>query len=196
MRSTPVRIVVAALSCAACSSTGTTPAGTTPAPVSVYAQSGGANAGLQGVTLVTGGTAQTTTLTATREAIWPHLVGAYASLGIPLTQQDEATFKLGNTQLKARRALNNLQLRTALDCGSDLAGEKAESYELRITIESSLATAGSGTGTELTTSVLRRRPLRVGQRQRCQLQHQGRIRAPHPALRPRPARPAQQVRRR
>ena len=153
MRSTPVRIVVAALSCAACSSTGTTPAGTTPAPVSVYAQSGGANAGLQGVTLVTGGTAQTTTLTATREAIWPHLVGAYASLGIPLTQQDEATFKLGNTQLKARRALNNLQLRTALECGSDLAGEKAESYELRITIESSLATAGSGTGTELTTSV-------------------------------------------
>ncbi|MCC7053879.1 MAG: hypothetical protein IT355_11515 [Gemmatimonadaceae bacterium] len=140
-----------ALLSAGCSSTGATPAGSTPAPVPVSVQSGGGNTGMPGMTLVVGGNAQTIALPATRDAIWPHLAAAYASLGIPLTYKDEASFRLGNESLKARRSLNGLQLRTALDCGSDLTGEKAETYEIRLTVESTIAAAGSGA--ELTTNV-------------------------------------------
>lgn len=150
MRSRFTLLMVPAL-IAGCSSGGAPAAGSAPAPVPVSAASGGGNAGLQGVTLVVGGTAQTVTLAAPRDAVWAQLAAAYADLGIPLTYKDDAGFKLGNEQFKARRAIKGLQLRTALDCGSDLSGEKAETYELRITIESSVAATGGGS--ELTTNV-------------------------------------------
>lgn len=143
--------LVTAAFLAGCSSGGTPASGAAPAPVPVSAASGGGNSGLQGVTLVVGGNAQTVALAAPRETVWPQVAAAYADLGIPLTYKDDAGFKLGNEQFKARRAIKGLQLRTALDCGSDLAGEKAETYEVRLTVESSLAaTAG---GSELTTTV-------------------------------------------
>jgi hypothetical protein len=153
VRSSDIVILGIAAACAGCSSTGAAPAGSSPAPVPVSAQSGGGNSGLQGVTLVVGGNAQTITLPAIRESVWPQLAAAYESLGIPLTYKDDAAFRLGNEQFKARRAINGLQLRTALDCGSDLTGEKAETYEIRLTVESSLAASTNGNATDLTTNV-------------------------------------------
>ena len=108
---------------------------------------------MSSMTMMVGSTGQKTTLAASREAVWAQLPGAYESLGLPLSVKDDAHFRLGNDQIKARRQINGLQMRSILDCGSDLNGEKAESYEIKLTIETVVEAGTSPNSSDVTTTV-------------------------------------------
>jgi hypothetical protein len=136
----------------ACGSTGSG-GGTSPVPVTVSATQGGTIGGLAGVRTMVGSAGQTARVGASREAVWAKLPGAYESLGLPLNFKDDTRFRIGNDQIKARRALNGVQMRTILDCGSDLNGEKAETYDIRLTIETTVAPGSSADTAEVTTMV-------------------------------------------
>ncbi|MBC7843626.1 MAG: hypothetical protein H7099_15000 [Gemmatimonadaceae bacterium] len=138
----------------ACASTGGAgSAGTSPVPVTVSAQQGGTSGSMAGVTMMVGSAGQTAQVGASRDAVWAKLPGAYESLGLPISIKDDARFRIGNDQIKARRALNGVSMRTIVDCGSDLNGEKAESYDIRLTIETTVAQAASADAAEVTTMV-------------------------------------------
>ena len=142
--------------------------GTAPVPVTVSAQNGaGVIGGMAGVTMMVGTSGQKATVAAPRDAVWAKLPAAYESLGLPLSFKEDAAFRLGNDQIKARRALNGVQLRTIVDCGSDLNGEKAELYDIKLTIETSVAAVGDAA--ELTTmvSALGRSPMSGGNEVPC-----------------------------
>jgi hypothetical protein len=125
--------------------------GTAPVPVTVSAQNGGVIGGMSGVTMMVGATGQKATIAASRDKVWAKLAGAYEALGLPLSFKEDASFRLGNDQIKARRALNGVPLRLIVDCGSDLNGEKAETYDIKLTIETTVAAVGDAT--EVTTMV-------------------------------------------
>ena len=140
------------LACA-CGPTGGGGGGTSPVPVTVSAQNGGTIGGMSGMTVMVGSTGQTVRVGASRDAVWAKLPGAYEVLGLPLSFKDDARFRLGNDQIKARRAINGVQMRTILDCGSDLNGEKAESYDIKLTIETTVSAGPSADVAEVTTMV-------------------------------------------
>jgi hypothetical protein len=145
--------VIAATLLTGCGPTGGAGGGTSPVPVTVSAQHGGTTGGMAGMTMMVGSAGQTARVGASREAVWAKLPGAYESLGLPLSFKDDARFRLGNDQIKARRALNGVQMRTILDCGSDLNGEKAETYDIKLTIETTVAVSASADVAEVTTMV-------------------------------------------
>lgn len=141
----------------ACASTGGG-SGTAPLPVTASAQSGSGNAGMTGMTMMMGSSGQKAVVAATRDAIWAKLPGAYEMLGLPLSFKDDTRFRLGNDLIKARRQLNGVQMRSIIDCGSDLNGEKAESYDIKLTIETSLYAVGQTTEVTTVVSGLGRSP--------------------------------------
>jgi len=136
-----------------CSSTGGGGGAPLPVPVTASAQRGGGSGSMSPLTMVVENTGQKATVGASRDDIWAKLPGAYESLGLPLSFKDDARFRLGNDLFKARRAINGLQMRALLDCGSDLAGEKAESYEIKLSIETTVASSNTPGSAEVTTTV-------------------------------------------
>jgi hypothetical protein len=136
----------------ACGSTGGA-SGSAPVPVTVSAQGATLASGMAGMTVLVGGTGQKAVVGAARDAVWAKLPGAYESLGLPLSVKDDATFRLGNDQIKARRNLNGVPMRSIVDCGSDLNGEKAETYDIRLTIETTVVQGSTADVAEVTTTV-------------------------------------------
>lgn len=137
---------------AACNQAGSS-AGVAPVPVTVSASNGGSVGIIPRMTIMLGGAGQTARIGASRDAVWATLPGAFESLGLPLSFKDDARYRLGNGQIKVRRALKGLQLRTLVDCGSDLNGEKAESYDIRLTIETTVAQGPTADAADVTTTV-------------------------------------------
>jgi hypothetical protein len=143
---------LAVIAASSCSQAGSS-AGSAPAPVTMSAQHGGTIGGTSGMTMAAGSTGQTVHVEASRDAVWAKLPAAYESLGLPLAFQDAARSRLGNDQIKARRALNGVQMRSILDCGSDLNGEKAETYDIRLTIETTVVQGETADVADVTTIV-------------------------------------------
>ena len=152
-RLTHVALSGSALVLCACGPTGGGSAGASPVPVTVSAQQGGTIGSMSGVTMMVGSAGQTARVGASRDAVWAKLPAAYESLGLPISVKDDARFRIGNDQIKARRALNGVQMRTIVDCGSDLNGEKAENYDIRLTIETTVAQGATADVAEVTTVV-------------------------------------------
>lgn len=147
-----LNLVACTLAVTACGSTGGA-TGTSPVPVTVSAQGATLASGMAGMTMMIGGTGSKATIGASRALVWARLPAAYESLGLPLSVKDDAAFRLGNDQIKARRAINGVQMRSIVDCGSDLNGEKAETYDIKLTIETTVATTKSPDSSEVTTTV-------------------------------------------
>ncbi len=137
---------------AACGSTGGA-TGTAPIPVQVAAQNVTGAPIMSGVTMLVGSTGQKAIVGASRDAVWARLPAAYEALGIPLSIKDDAAFRLGNEQVRARRQLNGVQMRTIVDCGSDLSGEKAESYDIKLTIQTTVSPGATPDFAEIVTTV-------------------------------------------
>ncbi len=144
-------MLASVVSLAACGATGGASAPATPMPLAGLG--GNTATGVSNMQVMVGGSEQKAVVRASREAVWAKLPAAYEWLGVPLTDRDETAFRLGNLQLKARRALNGLPLRSIVDCGSDLNGEKAETYDIRLTLETTVASTSSPDVAELTTMV-------------------------------------------
>jgi hypothetical protein len=142
-----------ALLTSACASPGSTAGGAAPTPVTVFTPNSGTASGATGMQIVAGATGQSASIGASREAVWARLPAAYESLGLPVSVKDDARFRIGNDQLKVRRAINGVQMRSIVDCGSDLNGEKADTYDIKLTIETTVAPGAAADASEITTTV-------------------------------------------
>lgn len=130
----------------ACSSTGTATPGS--APVAQTAQINVAGTGTSSALgqVVSSNLGQSSAVEAAPDAVFAALVDAYQQLGIPMSMKDDARRRAGNIGLKARRQVGKIPMRFAVDCGEDISGPKADSYEVTLSIESSVV-AGDAAGT-------------------------------------------------
>jgi len=80
------------------------------------------------------------------------LDAAYAALGIPVSQRDAASRKIGNEALRARRKVGDLAMTKVVDCGGESGMPNAETYTITLTVISQV-TANDAGGSLLQTVV-------------------------------------------
>lgn len=92
-------------------------------------------------------------VTGTVDEAWAVLPGVYQELGIPLSVNDNVRKSLGNTGWKVRRSIGRVPAQRYLDCGSSGTIENAETYQLNLSIITTIlpnANGGSVVSTSLT----------------------------------------------
>jgi hypothetical protein len=92
------------------------------------------------------------TINATVDKVWAALPAVYTALSIPLTTADPKSLRFGNEGMRIRRRLGDTQLVKLLDCGRSQIGENAESYEIMMSVMSTLQQLSPQT-TRVTTSI-------------------------------------------
>ncbi|MEO7455276.1 MAG: hypothetical protein ABIY52_03390 [Gemmatimonadaceae bacterium] len=95
-------------------------------------------AGNTNVTLTSNAGAQVSRIEAAPDRVWLALPGAYAKVGIPISDVDTVRQRIGNSGLKLRRQLNGTSLSRFMECGSTQIGDNADSYDVFITISSTV----------------------------------------------------------
>ena len=97
------------------------------------------------LTLTSNAGAQVTRIEAAPEKVWLALPGAYAKVGIPITDVDTTHQRIANSGLKLRRQLNGTSLSRYIECGSTQIGDNADSYDVFLTVSTTVkADPGSG----------------------------------------------------
>jgi hypothetical protein len=101
-------------------------------------------------------------VTGTPDEAWAVLPGVYSELMIPVSVNDTRTKTIGNTGWKTRRSIGRVPAQRYLDCGSSGTLENAETYQLNLSIVTSvlpnpnggavISTAITGTGKNPITS--------------------------------------------
>lgn len=159
----PILVSALTLFAAACASSGTAPATgsrggdpTAPPPATPAQQARPVTADVtptptvatSRVTVGSGATMQVNTMnldidvklfvTGTADEAWAVLPGVYQELGIPLSVNDNVRKTLGNTGWKTRRSIGRVPAQRYLDCGSSGSMENAETYQLTISITTSV----------------------------------------------------------
>ncbi|HET9426555.1 MAG TPA: hypothetical protein VFO55_14400 [Gemmatimonadaceae bacterium] len=141
---TPLRaVLLLGLAAASGCASSATP---TPRPQTVYIPGSGA------LTLSTHDGAVTTIIGAPIDAVWRLLPTAFDSVGVPLTLIDPRRHTIGNEGFKVRQKLGTTRLSSYFECGTTQVGPNADSYELYVTVMTSLEPEGT-TRTKLTTTV-------------------------------------------
>lgn len=150
-------MVLPSIALAGCASGGASAgpgaAGNTSAPIARPAQQsvGSAATGRINVASRSDGPIETT-IAAPIERVWRALPAAFDSLAIPVSRSEPATHTLGNDSFKTRQRLGKTILSRYFDCGATQIGPNADSYEVNITLLTSLSPAGDGS-TRLATSI-------------------------------------------
>lgn len=136
---------------ASCSS-GTSSAGLPPAPISETTR----------VTTGGGGTGQMSadqsivahkgTVNAIIGSVWAVLPSVYDSLGIQPSVSNAAAHQYGNTGFEVRQKLGSTMVTRLFDCGSNRGGSSAMSYDLFVTVLTTLE-PGAGATTNVSTVV-------------------------------------------
>ncbi len=146
MRLRSLIVAPAVVTLAACAAGGsTTPgAGPTPTTAQVNVAGGGSASSIGSVVNVNEG--QRNVVNAAPDAAYAALISAYESIGIPLSDKDDARRRAGNIGYKTRRVAGKVPMRFAVDCGEDLTGPKADTYEITMSVESTV-TPGETAGT-------------------------------------------------
>ena len=70
--------------------------------------------------------------------IWSALPAIYTALSIPLTIADNQTLRFGNEGMKIRRRLGETSLIKLLDCGRTQIGQNADSYDILMSVVTTL----------------------------------------------------------
>jgi hypothetical protein len=101
-------------------------------------------------------------VTGTVDEAWAVLPGVYQELGIPLSLNDNVRKQLGNAGWRVRRTIARVPAQRYVECGSSGSMENAETYQLNLSIITSIlpnpnggsvvSTAISGTGKNIVTS--------------------------------------------
>ncbi len=101
-------------------------------------------------------------VTGTVDEAWAVLPGVYQELGIPLSVNDNLRKTLGNTGWRVRRTIARVPAQRYVECGSSGSLENAETYQLNLSIVTTIlpnqnggsivSTAISGTGKNIITS--------------------------------------------
>lgn len=80
------------------------------------------------------------------------LKAAYDELGVPVTTNDQASGRVGNTEFWKTRKLGSEPISTYLNCGESLTGTIADNYRVYISVMSAVRPDGKG-GSELETAL-------------------------------------------
>ena len=129
------RLVLLPLALLGCSTSSTIESTPVPETVRVVGSANPTGAISMGV-VPTAASARSSSFFATPDAVWQVLPAAYESLGVPLSMSDAATRTLGNAGFNARRRLGSVPLVRYIDCGSTQGGPSAETYDIRLVINS------------------------------------------------------------
>jgi hypothetical protein len=91
-------------------------------------------------------------VTGTVDEAWAVLPGVYAELGIPLSVNDARTKTLGNTGWRTRRQIGRVPMQRYLECGSSGTIENAETYNINMSITTTVLPNANG-GSVISTSI-------------------------------------------
>lgn len=128
---------------AACSSSHNVPPDPTTAPANVRVTGTGTSGVSSSAVRVTPSyDVAFDTIYASVDSIWAALPAIYTALSIPLTTADPQTLRFGNEGMKIRRRLGETSLIKLLDCGRTQIGQNADSYEIVMSVVTTLARAG------------------------------------------------------
>lgn len=135
MRSVPVLLLLAT---AACSSA---PGGADPAPVpstapTIQTERVVTSSGGGGLAITTANLDNNIRLLSTGNVaqVWSVLPSIYQDLGIPLTVKDDNRKVIGNEGWRTRRSIGRVPMQRYLDCGRSGTIENAETYQINMTI--------------------------------------------------------------
>jgi hypothetical protein len=91
-------------------------------------------------------------VTGTVDEAWAVLPGVYAELGIPLSVNDARTKTLGNTGWRTRRQIGRVPMQRYLECGSSGTIENAETYNINLSITTTVLPNANG-GSVISTAI-------------------------------------------
>lgn len=78
------------------------------------------------------------------EKAYAALETAYAALGIPISQRDAGTRRIGNEALRVRRKVGDLLMMKVVDCGGDSGMPNAETYTVTLSVFSQVTPNDAG----------------------------------------------------
>jgi len=76
--------------------------------------------------------------------VWAVMPLAFDSLGIPVNQIDPANYVIGASSVRVRRSLRKVPLSRYIDCGSMAGGPSADTYEINLTLLTTLKATETG----------------------------------------------------
>jgi len=141
----------------ACASSGAVPRSAPTETLRVAGAGGGA------LTLTSSSQANATSVPFPVEQVWRVLPAVYDSLEIPITTLDGAKRLVGNSGLTLRRQLGKVSLSRYINCGSTQIGENADSYEVHLTVMTTVQPDESGLATVATTFEAMAKPITFAQ---------------------------------
>lgn len=152
-----MRLPIAAtllFSLAACAGSGATTGGTQVTPTHTTATerialTGGGQVNINAMNLDTDVRLFST---GTVDQVWAALPLVYADLGIPLTVNNSQTKVIGNEGWKVRRSIARVPLHRYLDCGSSGTMRNAETYEVTLSIVTTIVPNPNG-GSVVSTAI-------------------------------------------
>ncbi|MBI2408776.1 MAG: hypothetical protein HYV19_10790 [Gemmatimonadetes bacterium] len=150
-RNLPVVVLLAALSTAGCASSSGTSAtpNVTQAPVTQRIISPGSTLNINTVDVNSG---YSQIIVGSIDAAWTALNVSYGELKIPITTLVDAQHVLGNDKFKIRRRIGPLPMQQILDCGNAQGIPNAETYDILMSITSTMTPNPKG-GINLVTRI-------------------------------------------
>jgi hypothetical protein len=91
-------------------------------------------------------------VTGTPDEAWAVLPGVYSELMIPVSVNDARTKTIGNTGWRTRRSIGRVPAQRYLDCGSSGTLENAETYQLSLSIVTTVQPNANG-GSVISTAI-------------------------------------------
>jgi hypothetical protein len=147
MRPFAVASIVLLSACA--SSQGT--AGAPPTEQTVHVSTATGSTGST-MSLTSGDDPSQRTIAAPVSRIWDALPAVYETLGLPITDRNVQAHSMGTTSFMVRRRLGDAPLSRYLDCGDTQGSPSANSYEVVLSVATSL-TPATNDSTAVSTNV-------------------------------------------
>ena len=145
-------LLLTVVMCSACASSGAASTASAPKIAKPATQTiGGGNMG--SLTMSTGSISDAVKVPYSADAVWRILPSLFDSLGIPVTQIDQTTKVIGNPAFKTRNRLGKTSLSKYLDCGNTQIGASADSYDIVLSVLSSVVPEGAAGASVLSTTV-------------------------------------------
>jgi hypothetical protein len=91
---------------------------------------------------------------------WAVMPAVYDSLGLPVGSLDASTHTIDSPTVRVRRQLKGTALSKYLNCGNTQGGRSADSYEIRLSVRTTLTSTGDGT-TVMTNVAAEGRPITI-----------------------------------
>lgn len=117
-----------------------------------------------GLLAVSNGTApDEATLPFSADAVWKVLPAVFDSVGIPLTTLDQTRKTIGNEGMKIRQRLGKTALSRYIDCGNTQIGPNADSYDVFLSVLTTVTPKGANAAAITTVVDAKARPATYNQ---------------------------------